>query len=74
MQSQKTRGIELRDTGYVTHTIDVRYDGEFDRTVEVTTYKGKLYSVKLPTAGMTAELCVFDIKVLLEILKVFPLE
>jgi hypothetical protein len=74
MQSQRIRGIELRDTGYVTHTIDVRYDGEYDRTVEVKTYKGKLYSVKLPTAGKIAELDVHDIKVLLEILKLFPLE
>ena len=74
MQSQKTRGIELLDTGYVTHTIDVRYNGEYDRTVEVTTYKGKLYSVKLPTAGSTTILSVFDIEVLLEVLKLYPLE
>ena len=61
--------IELRHTGFVTHKYEIRCDGRYDTSAEVVLLDGKLFQVKIGAITLTPH----DIRILMEILKEYPL-
>jgi hypothetical protein len=66
--------VEIRDTGLMVRKYEVRIDGKRDRSVDVVLDEGRLYKIEMLIGDHWVELYNYDLRVLLEVLKRYPLK